>query len=51
MKIASFFKLLNRKINKYDKLTQNPFSIPQPVVVIWVEENPLETRDERFWER
>lgn len=51
MKISSFFKILNRKINKYDKFAQNPFTIPQPVVIVWVEELPLDVRDERSLER
>lgn len=33
-----FFKILNRKINKYDKLTSNPFTIPQQITLIWVED-------------
>lgn len=42
MKISSFFKILNRKINKYDKMAQNPFMQPQSIVVVWVEEEPCE---------
>lgn len=38
MKISSFFKILNRKIEKYDNMTSNPFEIPQPIVLIWVED-------------
>ena len=39
MKVKSFFKLLNRKINKYDKATSNPFEAPPlPIVIVWVEE-------------
>lgn len=37
MQISNFFKILNRKIEKYDKLTSNPFTIPQPITLIWVE--------------
>lgn len=44
MKVKSFFKLLNRKIKKYDKATSNPFeAIPLPITLVWVEEeNPQE---------
>lgn len=37
MQIYTFFKILNRKIEKYDKLMQNPFTIPQPITLIWVD--------------
>lgn len=39
MKIASFFKILNRKIDKYDKMATNPFTNLQKVVVIWIEDS------------
>ena len=43
MKVKSFFKLLNRKINKYDKATSNPFEAPPlPIILVWVEEPELE---------
>lgn len=43
MKVKSFFKLLNRKINKYDKATSNPFEAPPlPIILVWVEEPKLE---------
>ena len=39
MKVKSFFKLLNRKINKYDKATSNPFEAPPlPIVIVWIDE-------------
>lgn len=38
MKIASFFKILNRKIDKYDKLTSNPFSVCRPITLVWIED-------------
>ena len=39
MKVKSFFNLLNRKINKYNKATSNPFEAPPlPIVIVWVEE-------------
>ena len=30
---------LNKKIEKYDKSSSNPFSVPQPIVLIWVDDN------------
>lgn len=40
MKVTSFFKLLNRKINKYDKVATNPFGkLPLSITLIWVEED------------
>ena len=42
MKISSFFKILNKKIEKYEKMvSSNPFNIPQPIVLIWVEEDKI----------
>ncbi len=39
MKVKSFFKLLNRKINKYNKATSNPFEAPPlPIVIVWIDE-------------
>lgn len=49
MQVSSFFKILNRKIEKYDRLTQNPFTIPQSITIVWVEDvedNSSETKDE-----
>ena len=37
--LSSFFKILNRKINKYDKLATNPFTNPKKIVVIWIEDS------------
>lgn len=39
MKINSFFKILNRKINSYDKITSNPFLYKRKVIVVWVEDS------------
>lgn len=40
MKTKSFFKLLNRKIKKYDKAATNPFeAIPLSITLVWVEED------------
>lgn len=45
MKVKSFFKLLNRKIRKYDKMTTNPFEgVPVSITLVWVEEK-LEKKD------
>ena len=39
MNISTFFKILNRKIERYDKITsKNPFTTPQSIILIWVEE-------------
>lgn len=46
MEISKFFKILNRKIEKYDKLTSNPFTIPQPITLIWVEDVEKEESQE-----
>ena len=39
MYIKTFFKILNKKIEYYNKMAKNPFTIPQPVVLIWIEED------------
>ena len=40
MKFLSFFKLLNKKINKYDKYASNPFSkTNEGITIVWVENN------------
>ena len=44
MKIFAFIKLLNKNINKYDKLTYNPFGKPQPITLVWVEDNTLDSQ-------
>ena len=41
MKVSTFFKILNKKIEKYDKIANNPFTIPQPIVLIWVEDTTV----------
>lgn len=49
MKVSTFFKILNRKIERYDKMvSNNPFEIPQPIVLIWVdtETDEFSTQDE-----
>lgn len=40
MKFVKFLKLINKKINKYDKMTHtNPFEHPlHNYTVVWVEE-------------
>ena len=38
MNIPSFFKFLNKKIEKYNKIATNPFSSNSSFVVIWVED-------------
>ena len=39
MKINSFFKTLNRKINMYDKMSTNPFIDSNRFIIVWVEES------------
>ena len=38
MKINSFFKILNKKINMYDKLATNPFTDKKRMIIVWVED-------------
>ena len=46
MKKKSFFKLLNRKINKYDKAISNPFeAMPLSITLVWVDENKEEKKN------
>ena len=39
MKLSGFFKLVKRKINKYDRYAENPFINPNPtpITIVWVE--------------
>ena len=48
MKLKSFFKLVNRKINKYDKAVSNPFgTMPLPITLIWVEEDNKKNKNKK----
>jgi len=40
MKAIDFFKTLNAKINKYDKMVSNPFIKPRDtkITLIWIED-------------
>ena len=38
MKVSTFFKILNKKIEQYNRLATNPFTQPQPIILIWVDE-------------
>lgn len=38
MKVSTFFKILNRKIEQYEKKVSNPFMKPQHVIIVWVED-------------
>ena len=38
MKFANFFKILNKKIEQYDKKYSNYFESSQQIIVIWVED-------------
>ena len=39
MKAYTFFKTLNKKIEQYNKIAQNPFTEPRPIILIWIEES------------
>ena len=40
MKVYSFFRLLNKKIKQYEKMTSTASEgIKKPVTIIWVEDN------------
>jgi len=39
MKVSTFFKILNKKIDKYDKITKNPFTIPQSIIIVWFDKD------------
>lgn len=47
MKASTFFKILNKKIEKYDKMATNPFTAPQPIVLIWVEEDSNDNKSKK----
>ena len=39
MKVYSFFKLLNKKIKEYEKMTSNPLEgKKRSVTIIWIED-------------
>jgi hypothetical protein len=38
MQLIPFFITLNKKIEEYDKMAKNPFTMPQPIVLIWVDD-------------
>ena len=39
MKFAKFFRILNKKIEKYDKMASNPFYHTKvPITLVWVED-------------
>ena len=39
MKIPTFFRFLNKKIEQYDKAATNPFTLPQSITIIWVDDS------------
>ena len=46
MQIKSFLKLVNRKINKYDKAVSNPFeAVPLTITLVWVEEEKPDKKE------
>ena len=49
MKFVSFFKLLNRKINSYNKTyAENPFINKNPInlTIIWVEDTDSKKKED-----
>lgn len=46
MKLNSFFKTLNRKINMYDRIATNPFTDSKRMIIVWVEESDLQKETE-----
>ena len=43
MKLKSFFKLVNQKVKKFDKVATNPFaSTPVSITLVWVEEAKID---------
>ncbi len=44
MQVINFFKTLNSKIDKYDKMFMqtNPFSKPIRITLVWVEDDKSE---------
>lgn len=49
MKFVNFFKILNKKIEKYDKATSNPFKRTNiPITLIWVEDVKLNDKDDKL---
>ena len=46
MNISSFFKILNHKIEQYDKMATNPFINEKSVIFVWVEDVE-DTEDEK----
>lgn len=50
MKIKGFLKLLNRKINKYDKAASNPFeATPLTITLVWVENDAQAGMKSGIW--
>lgn len=45
MKISAFFKILNKKIEKYNQIAINPFTNPQPIVLVWIEDDTNKDND------
>ena len=45
MKVTTFFKILNKKIEQYNNIASNPFSKPQKIILIWVEDENTKESD------
>ena len=48
MQFNKFFRVLNKKIEKYDKMASNPFFKARvPVTIVWIEDfAPKQNRNE-----
>lgn len=44
MNIPIFFKFLNKKIEQYDKIASNPFTIPRQITLIWIEDCEISSK-------
>ena len=43
MNIPAFFRFLNMKIEKYDRVATNPFVEAKSFIIIWIEEAAVES--------
>lgn len=48
MKLSKFFKILNKKIEKYDKKTSNPFKRANvPITLVWIEDEKCKNKNKK----
>lgn len=48
MKFVKFLKLLNKKIEKYNAATTNPFDAARNWTIVWVENSSSYPQKEKF---